>query len=202
MQKKGKFITIEGVDGAGKSTQIPVIAAALREKGVELVQSREPGGTPLAEKIRSLLLSDEMDAKTEMLLMFAARQNNLAKVIEPALAAGKWVLCDRFTDASYAYQCAGRRQDPKLVDALVAFVHPGLRPDKTILLDVPTEVACKRIQRGLDRFEKEQADFHERVRNEYLRLAAAEPDRYCVIDASKTAEEVSEQIRRSIALWD
>ncbi|MBQ8829770.1 MAG: dTMP kinase [Burkholderiaceae bacterium] len=201
-QERGRFITLEGVDGAGKSTQIPVIAEAIQQKGKNLVMTREPGGTELGEKIRSLLLNDPMSVKCEMLLMFASREQNLSEVIRPAVESGKWVLCDRFTDASYAYQCAGRMQPKEYVDTLVRFVHPDIEPDLTIIFDLNVEEASKRLGNNADRFESEEISFHKRVREEYLRLARENPNRYFVVDASQPIEVISELLRRKIASWD
>ncbi len=201
-QERGRFITLEGVDGAGKSTQIPVIAEAIEQKGKNLVMTREPGGTELGEKIRSLLLNDPMSVKCEMLLMFASREQNLSEVIRPAVESGKWVLCDRFTDASYAYQCAGRMQPKEYVDTLVRFVHSDIEPDLTIIFDLNVEEASKRLGNNADRFESEEISFHKRVREEYLRLARENPDRYFVVDASQPIEVISELLRRKIASWD
>ena len=201
-QERGRFITLEGVDGAGKSTQIPVIAEAIQQKGKNLVMTREPGGTELGEKIRSLLLNDPMSVKCEMLLMFASREQNLSEVIRPAVESGKWVLCDRFTDASYAYQCAGRMQPKEYVDTLVRFVHPDIEPDLTIIFDLNVEEASKRLGNNADRFESEEISFHKRVREEYLRLARENPNRYFVVDASQPIEVISDLLRRKIASWD
>lgn len=145
MTKRGKFITVEGVDGAGKSTQFEVIANALKERGIDFVRTREPGGPQSAEKIRELLLNEPMTAKCELLVMFAARQENLTKIIRPALEAGKWVLCDRFTDASVAYQGYGRGRSLEEIEMLANFVHPDIKPDKTVIFDLPTEVAAARL---------------------------------------------------------
>ena len=161
--ERGKFITVEGVDGAGKSTQFEVIANALKEKGIDFVSTREPGGPESAEKIRELLLNEPMTAKCELLLMFAARQENLAKIIRPALEAGKWVLCDRFTDASVAYQGYGRGRSLKEIEMLADFVHPDIKPDKTVIFDLPTEVAaCPASSTGLNR--KTQTSIEECVK--------------------------------------
>ena len=192
--ERGKFITVEGVDGAGKSTQFEVIANALKEKGIDFVSTREPGGPESAEKIRELLLN-------ELLLMFAARQENLAKIIRPALEAGKWVLCDRFTDASVAYQGYGRGRSLKEIEMLADFVHPDIKPDKTVIFDLPTEVAAARLSRKLDRFEQEDADFHRRVRQGYLEIAKKEPERCVVIDAQGTPEEVSAHVLKEVDTW-
>ena len=199
--EKGKLITVEGVDGAGKSTQMAVIDQALRERGIDLVRTREPGGPETAEKIRKLLLNEPMSPKCELMLMFAAREENLDKIIRPALAKGQWVLCDRFTDASYAYQGYGRGRSIEEIRALEKFVHPDLKPDLTVLFDVPTEVAAARLSRKLDRFEKESQDFHRRVREGYLRMAKAEPERFYVVDGTQTPEQISAQLREVFAQW-
>lgn len=199
--KKGLFITVEGIDGAGKSTQIPVLAEAIKDLGVPLVRTREPGGTELGEKIRELLLHEEMSAKCELMLMFASRQENLDKVIKPAIQAGKWVLCDRFTDASYAYQWAGRQQPREDIHALEMFVHPDIKPDKTFLFDLDPEIAAKRLSGSRDRIESMDLDFHRRVRNAYLQMAEEEPNRYVVIDSTQTPEKISEQIRTMVHSW-
>lgn len=199
--EKGKFITVEGVDGAGKSTQVAVIEKALRDRGIDLVRTREPGGPRAAEKIRELLLTEPMSPKCELMLMFAAREENLDKIIRPALAKGQWVLCDRFTDASYAYQGYGRGRSIEEIRTLENFVHPDLKPDFTVLFDVPTEVAAARLSRKLDRFEKESQDFHHRVREGYLRMAKAEPERFYVVDGTQTPEQISAQLREVFAQW-
>ena len=199
--EKGKLITVEGVDGAGKSTQMAVIDQALRERGIDLVRTREPGGPETAEKIRELLLNEPMSPKCELMLMFAAREENLDKIIRPALAKGQWVLCDRFTDASYAYQGYGRGRSIEEIRALENFVHPDLKPDFTVLFDVHTEVAAARLSRKLDRFEKESQDFHRRVREGYLRMAKAEPERFYVVDGTQTPEQISAQLREVFAQW-
>lgn len=199
--EKGKFITVEGVDGAGKSTQVAVIEKALRDRGIDLVRTREPGGPRAAEKIRELLLTEPMSPKCELMLMFAAREENLDKIIRPALAKGQWVLCDRFTDASYAYQGYGRGRSIEEIRTLENFVHPDLKPDLTVLFDVPTEVAAARLSRKLDRFEKESQDFHRRVREGYLRMAKAEPERFYVVDGTQTPEQISAQLREVFAQW-
>lgn len=198
---RGRFITVEGVDGAGKSSQIDVIAQAIRDRGIDLVITREPGGTPTAEKIREILLLDEMSPKCEMLLMFASRQENLDKVVKPAIAEGKWVLCDRFTDASYAYQAYGRNQPKEWVDLLADFVHSDISPDRTVLFDIDTEIAAARLQRKLDRFEAEEKDFHRRVREGYLTLARNEPERFLVIDSSQPKDEISAFLKEEFSKW-
>ena len=167
MTTPGKFITLEGVDGAGKSTHVGYVADWLRQQGREVIVTREPGGTPLGESLRELLLHRDMDADTELLLMFAARQEHLAALIRPALARGAWVVSDRFTDASYAYQCGGRGIDTARIAALEAWVQRGFQPDLTLLFDVPPEVAEARrsAARTADRFEREADNFFNRVRN-------------------------------------
>ncbi|MBN8765430.1 MAG: dTMP kinase [Thiobacillus sp. SCN 64-317] len=181
----GKFITLEGVDGAGKSTHLGFVADWLRQQGREVVVTREPGGTPLGETLRELLLHRDMDADTELLLMFAARQEHLAGLILPALARGAWVVSDRFTDASYAYQCGGRGIPADRIATLEAWVQRGFVPDLTLLFDVPPDVAETRraAARTADRFEREAGSFFSRVRNAYLDRARAEPGRIRVLDA-------------------
>lgn len=189
---RGKFITLEGVDGAGKSTHLDFVAHWVRELGHEVVVTREPGGTPLGEELRGLLLNRNMDADTELLLMFAARQAHLTQLIMPSLTRGAWVLSDRFTDASYAYQCGGRGIDETRVATLEAWVQRGFQPDLTLVFDVSAEVAAARrgAARTADRFEREADVFFERVRAAYLIRAAAEPQRICVVDASPDINEV------------
>jgi dTMP kinase len=198
---RGRFITLEGVDGAGKSSHLPWIAERLRAPGREVVVTREPGGTPLAERLRELLLAEPMDPVCETLLMFAARCDHLARSILPALARGAWVLCDRFTDSTSAYQGAGKGVPPELIERLAHHVHPGLRPDRTLLFDCPFEVSRARLQgtgRVLDRFEGESREFFERVRAAYHRLAAAEPGRIRVIDGAQPPEQVRAQIESAL----
>ncbi len=198
----GKFITLEGIDGAGKSTHHAWLVAELQRRGKTVVQTREPGGTPLGEKLRELLLHEPMHLETEALLMFAARREHLAQVIEPALARGDWVVCDRFTDASYAYQGGGRGLAWEKLQALEGWVHPHLAPDLTLLFDVPLEVAQARMAaaaREADRFEREQAEFHARVRAAYHTRATAEPARMRVIDGSRTLDEVKKQLEEIVA---
>lgn len=188
----GKFITFEGLDGAGKSTHIAAAVELLRARGHTVVATREPGGTPIAEKIRALLLAEPMDLATETLLMFAARQSHLAEVIRPALDQGQWVVCDRFTDATYAYQGGGRGVSAARIEALEAWVQEGLQPDLTILFDLPFEIARQRIggERQLDRFETEAADFHKRVRAAYQQRAQQSPRRIAVLDAAQGQEVI------------
>ena len=187
-QHSGKFITFEGIDGAGKSTHIAFVGEYIKSRGVALVSSREPGGTPLGENLRELVLHEKMHLETEALLMFASRREHIAQVIAPALAEGAWVISDRFTDASFAYQGGGRGMDLAKLEALEQWVHPHLQPDLTLLFDVPLEVARARLDatRSLDRFEQEKADFFAATRNEYLRRAAEFPQRFRVIDSTQT----------------
>ncbi|MCX8145504.1 MAG: dTMP kinase [Azovibrio sp.] len=196
---KGKFITLEGIDGAGKSSHVDWLVAFLREQGREVVATREPGGTPLGEKLREWLLSESMHLETETLLMFAARREHLAQVIEPALARGAWVVCDRFTDAPHAYQGGGRGLDRHKLGVLEQWVHGELQPDLTLLFDVPCEVARRRIaltQRHLDRFEQEQAAFHDRVRRAYLDRAAHYPQRFRIIDGERSVADIRQELAR------
>jgi dTMP kinase len=199
-QKRGRFITFEGIDGAGKSTHIGFVAGRLKGAGLTVVSSREPGGTPLGEKLRDLLLHEKMDLETEALLMFASRRENLAQVIEPALARGDWVLSDRFTDASFAYQGGGRGLPRAKLEALEHWVHPHLQPDLTLLFDVPLAVARARLDatRALDKFEQEQADFFGRCRDEYLRRATENPGRIVVIDSTASIEDVRTAIAAAL----
>lgn len=201
---RGKFITFEGIDGAGKSSHVNWLAETLRQRGLTVQVTREPGGTPLGEKLRELLLNEPMHLETETLLMFAARREHIARVIEPALARGEWVVCDRFSDATWAYQGGGRGLDKAKFLALEHWVLEHLQPDLTLLFDLPLEIARERIvlaNRSLDRFEQERADFHERVRQAYLDRAQHFPQRVRVINADqalpsiqKTLEEVIKTI--------
>jgi len=197
-----RFITLEGVDGAGKSTQVPWIAERLRAAGREVVVTREPGGTPFAEKLRAMVLSEAMDPLTETLLLFAARADHVAKVIAPALARGAWVLCDRFTDATLAYQGAGKGVPGERIRQLAQAVHPGLSPERTLVFDCPYEVSRSRLSnsgRELDRFEAEERAFFDRVRAAYRQLAADEPGRVRLIDGSKGPPEVKAILEIEIA---
>ena len=199
MNSKGKFITIEGGEGAGKSTNIGFIQTFLAEQGIELISTREPGGTVYAEKIRNLLLdhnNEPLDAMAELLLIFAARAQHLNQLILPALNQGKWVLCDRFTDATYAYQGAGRKLGMSKVSDLENLVQGSLRPDLTLILDIPVEIGMERVAgRGeFDRFESEQHEFFESVRQSYLELARAAPERYAVIDTCNSLEQVQSEV--------
>lgn len=197
---RGIFITFEGAEGVGKTTQIARAAAHLRARGIEPLVTREPGGTPLAEKIRSLVLDPgqgPVTATTELLLMFAARASHVAEVIRPALEAGRCVLCDRFTDASEAYQGGGRGVGTETIRALAGIAHPGLQPDLTILFDAPAAVAHARLAgrgNGQDRIEAEDTAFFERVRAAYLAMAAREPRRMRVVDATRPEAEVAASV--------
>lgn len=202
---KGMFITVEGIEGVGKSTNMEYIHRQLQAAGRDVLVTREPGGTPLAEAIRALLLDPVhtgMDMLCELQLVFAARAEHLAKVIRPALEAGQWVLCDRFTDATYAYQGGGRGVDTAIIARLEDLVQGGFRPDLTLLLDVPVATGLARAsQRGaLDRFEQEQAAFFERVRQAYLELARRHPGRFRVIDAGQPLAAVQQLIRECLPL--
>lgn len=201
--QQGRFITLEGGEGVGKSTNLAFIREYLVQRGLPVVQTREPGGTPLAEKIRSLLLdksSEPMADLTELMLVFAARAQHLQQVIRPALERGDWVLCDRFTDATYAYQGYGRGLDHDLIERLQALVHPDLRPDLTLLLDIDIELGLARAgeRGGLDRIESEQRSFFESVRQGYLTLARQEPDRFVVLDASPPLPAVQAALRQQL----
>ena len=199
---RGKFITFEGIDGAGKSSHVEWLAESLRAADKTVVVTREPGGTELGEALRELLLHKGMHLETETLLMFAARREHIAKLIEPALARGEWVVCDRFTDATYAYQGGGRGLDRGKFHTLENWVHGDLQPDLTLLFDLPLEVARERIalaQRNLDRFEQERADFHERVRQAYLERAHAHPERFAVIAADRQLVDVRNELEQIIA---
>ena len=198
---RGKFITLEGIDGAGKSTHVPYVRelAAARSGAVALM-TREPGGTPLGERLRELLLHEAMAPSTEALLMFAARREHLESVIWPALDRGEWVVCDRFTDATIAYQGGGRGIALSRLAALEAWTHPGFQPDLTLLFDVPVAVGAVRLARhgALDKFESEQAAFHERVRGAYLARAAQNPARFRTIDSTQPVADVRAAIKRVI----
>ena len=199
--QRGKFITFEGIDGAGKSTHIAAVVDFLRSRGFSVLATREPGGTSLGEKLRELLLYETMHLETEALLMFAARREHLDQVIEPALARGDWVVCDRFSDATYAYQGGGRGLDKAKFMDLERWVHGHLQPDLTLLFDLPPEVARERIAkhgRALDKFEQEQADFHWRVRQAYLERAENAPQRICVIGTNQTQELIAKLVEETI----
>ena len=197
-----KFLTLEGVDGAGKSSHIEFIADAVRTKGRHVVVTREPGGTELAERLRTAILAERMTPVLETLLVFAGRADHVERVIKPALATGQYVICDRFTDATVAYQGAGNGVGADLIARLAEAVHPGLKPHRTLVFDCPYEVARERLTRAgrkLDRFEREDRAFFERVRAAYLGIARAEPQRVVVIDASRDAHGVREQIKSALA---
>ncbi len=189
---RGLFLTLEGVDGAGKSTHVPWIAERLRQAGRDVLVTREPGGTALGERLRDCLLAEPMSLRTETLLMFAARCEHIEQVIEPALAAGRWVLCDRYTDATYAYQGGGRELGEAPIAVLEQWVHAGLQPDRTWLFDVPLQVAQARRSsaREPDRFEREADAFFERTRAMYRRRAEREPRRVMVVDATHDIETI------------
>ena len=204
-----KFITFEGVDGAGKSTHLEWFADALRQRGHDVVVTREPGGTPLGERLREILLTQTMGIGTEALLMFAARMEHIELVIRPALRAGKWVISDRFSDASFAYQGGGRGLDWNKLTQLEQWVHGDLQPDLTLFFDVPVEVARQRLMMSgktgpnnvsLDRFEQEQSDFFERVRAGYHRRVREKPQRYAVIDAAQTLDMVKYKLEVIVSL--
>ena len=193
---RGRFITFEGIDGAGKSSHIEPLAAWLRERGHEVLVTREPGGTPLAETLRELVLHQKMDALTESLLVFAARRDHLVMSIQPALGAGTTVLCDRFTDATFAYQGGGRGFELRTLSRLEAMVHPGLQPDLTLWFDLPAAVAAQRraAARAADRFEAESTAFFERVQAGYAARLAAQPARFTRIDALPSQADVWTQV--------
>jgi dTMP kinase len=202
--QRGKFLTLEGTEGVGKSTNLIYVRDWLLARGVAVVVSREPGGTPLAEEIRSLLLAkrdEKVDETAELLLVFAARAQHLKDVIEPALARGAWVLCDRFTDATYAYQGGGRGLSQHTIEQLETLVQGALRPDLTLILDIEVELGLKRVrQRGeLDRFEGEAVAFFERVRTAYRARAEAAPSIYALIDASQDLKGVQADLDKALA---
>jgi dTMP kinase len=198
----GRFLTIEGIEGVGKSTQVARLSKGLSERGIAHVVTREPGGTPLAERIREIVLNsrdETLPPTAELLLMFAARAVHLTNHVEPQLSAGRWVLCDRFIDATYAYQGGGRRLGMDNIRQLETMVLGARRPDLTVLLDAPVDQALRRARQrnagaAADRFESERADFFERVREAYLSRAAAEPNRIAVVDASQSADLVALRI--------
>lgn len=199
---RGRFITLEGVDGAGKSTHLPWIAEQLRQEGREVIITREPGGTPFAEKLRALVLAEPMDPLSETLLMFAARADHVRNVIQPALSRGAWVVCDRFTDATLAYQGGGKGVSSELIVRLAQAAHPGTRPDRTLVFDCPYEVSRARLTasgRPLDRFEAMEREHFERVRATYRALAQSDPDRVRLVDASSALDKVKVEIKDSIS---
>jgi len=200
MTIKGKFITFEGVDGAGKSTHIDEVISFLESQKIAVKRTREPGGTKLGEKLRELLLHDEMDPETETLLMFAARRQHIAEIIKPALDEGVFVVSDRFTDATYAYQYGGKQVAYSKIQALEAWVHPDLKADLTLLFDLPVEISIDRLKKNRtpDKFEKESEAFFNRLRNVYLDLARQHPNRYKIINANKPIETVSRDVIEAI----
>ena len=202
MTQKGLFITVEGVDGAGKSTPLVWLTEQLKSIGLSVVLTREPGGTPLGERLRDLLLHEKMDLETETLLMFASRREHIAQVILPALMRGDVLISDRFTDATYAYQGGGRGVSLAKIEQLEAWVQHDLQPDLTLLFDVPLEIAQARLAKGrdsLDKFEQESMDFFVRTREAYLARAAANPSRIAIIDSTGTFEHTHAQIRQAFA---
>ena len=199
---RGRFITLEGVDGAGKSTHVAWIAERLRARGHAVLVTREPGGTPLSERLRELVLSEPMDPIAETMLLFAARADHVQRVIDPALRAGTWVLCDRFTDATFAYQGGGKGVAAELIAHLAQVSHDGLLPDRTLVFDCPYEVSRERLSRTgrtPDRFEREDREFFERVRQEYLGLARSDPERIRVVDASRPVDDIKKVIEEEIS---
>jgi dTMP kinase len=201
---RGKFITVEGIEGVGKSTNIEFLSALIERKGFSVVRTREPGGTPMAERIRELLLEHGDEPVTdiaELLLFFAARSLHINNAIKPALRSGQWVVCDRFTDASRAYQGNGRGLNQETINTLADWVQDDLKPDLTILLDAPPEIGMDRAGRrgAADRLEIEKSDFYARVREGYLALAASEPERFAVIDASRSLNQVQAAIEMTMA---
>jgi dTMP kinase len=200
---RGRFITFEGIDGSGKSTQLTATAAALRAAGIDVLETREPGGTPLGESLRALLLQRPMSPLTETLLIFAARVEHIDEVIVPALSTGHWVLCDRFTDATYAYQSGGRGIATEWIANLEAWSHPTLQPDLTVVIDLdPKQAAMRRARaRAPDRFETEEVAFFERVRDVYLARARAEPNRFLIVDGARPGPESVERIVARVKPW-
>jgi dTMP kinase len=199
---KAKFITFEGVDGAGKSTHLAWFAETLRKHGKAVLVTREPGGTPLGEHLRDILLNQPMHAETEALLMFAARLEHIEQVIKPALQQGIWVVSDRFSDASFAYQGGARGVKVVKLEQLECWVHENFQPDLTLLFDLPIEVARQRLSKNitLDRFEQEKDSFFEKVRQAYLERRKKHPDRFVLIDATQTPEQVKADLEKSILL--
>ncbi|HSD99227.1 MAG TPA: dTMP kinase [Burkholderiales bacterium] len=202
---RGRFITLEGIDGAGKSSHLRWVARYLRSRGIRVKVTREPGGTPAGERLRRLVLGSRhrLHAETETLLMFAARREHLATVITPALKRGVWVVCDRFTDATYAYQSGGSRVAWKKIDALERWVHPGLQPDLTILFDVSPAIGRRRTarKRKRDRFEREREAYFKRVRSAYLRRARAKARRIRVLDARKSLDQVKKELEKILSSY-
>lgn len=202
MSARGRLITLEGVDGAGKSSHVQFVADAVAASGRHVILSREPGGTDLAERLRKTILEEPMEAVAETLLLFAARADHVRRVIAPALEAGSWVVCDRFSDATAAYQGAGKGVPMDFIRRLSEAAHPGLRPDRTLLFDCTYEVARQRLGasgKALDRFEREDAAFFARVRNAYLALASADPERIRVIDAAADQASIRKALKLHLA---
>jgi dTMP kinase len=197
MNNLGKFITLEGVDGAGKTTHVEFIKKYLSDLGINFIMTREPGGTLLGEQLREILLHDDMTPETETLLMFAARNEHIKKVIGPNLKEGKVVISDRFTDATYAYQSGGKGVKDKKIDILKEWVQASLQPDLTFLFDLSVEVSIERLNktRELDKFEREGKGFHENIRQKYLLLAKASPERFCILNSEESIEEIQNQIK-------
>ena len=199
---RGRFLTVEGVDGAGKSTHLQFIADFVAARGRHAIVTREPGGTDLAEHLREAILTQAMAPEVETLLIYAGRADHVARVIRPALEAGTWVICDRFSDATAAYQVAGKGVPAQLVDSLAAIAHPGLLPDRTLVFDCPYETAAKRLTasgKKLDRFEREDRAFFERVRGAYLARAKAEPARVRVIDATASLSDTRKALEHHLS---
>lgn len=202
MSARGKFITFEGIDGAGKSSHLDLACGLVRARGHAVERTFEPGGTPFGQRVREVVLGHEAPALAEAMAIFAARSAHVEQVIEPALAAGRWIVCDRFSDSTYAYQCGGRGLDARLVERLEEIVHPGLQPDCTFLFDLdPATAAARQGERGsqADKFERQLSDFHLRVRNAYLERARRFPGRFRLIDASGTREDVARRLEAAFA---
>ena len=197
MNNLGKFITLEGVDGAGKTTHLEFIKKYLSDLDINFIMTREPGGTLIGEQLREILLNDEMTSETETLLMFAARNEHIEKVIRPNLKEGNVVISDRFTDATYAYQAGGKGVKEKKIDILKEWVQGRLQPDLTFLFDLSVEVSIERLNktRELDKFEREEKSFHENIRQKYLLLAKASPYRFCILNSEESIEEIQNQIK-------
>ena len=193
----GKFISLEGIDGAGKSSHLTYIAERIKARGLEVITTREPGGTTLGETIRSIVLNEKMHGDTETLLMFASRTEQIAEVIKPALAKDAWILCDRFTDSTFAYQCGGRGLSETRIAAMEQWVHGDLQPDLTLLFDAPLEVARERIEKGTsapDKFEREQTAFFSRVRAAYLERAKQFPRRIKIVNSARSLAEIRAEL--------
>ena len=197
MNNLGKFITLEGVDGAGKTTHIEFIKKYLSDLDINYVLTREPGGTILGERLREILLHDEMNHETETILMFAARNEHIDKVIRPNLIKGNVVISDRFTDATYAYQAGGKGVKDEKIDILRKWVQGSLQPNLTFLFDLTVDISIERLNktRALDKFEREDKNFHENIRKKYLILAKASPERYCILNSEESIEKIQRQIK-------